>query len=93
MSAPRRNLADSVLARAELFRRGMLFDGVPKYSEPAALPAAPGGEAAAPPTAGPAPGAAAPPVEGATDSMVAGAAKGQPLLNTMLDPQQQQPTP
>ncbi len=40
MSAPRRNLADSVLARAELFRRGMLFDGVPKYSQPAELPAA-----------------------------------------------------
>lgn len=90
MNKPRPNLAESVLARAELYRRGLLFEGVPKFGESLELPAA----AAAGSPASPAPGIAAEPsqsspaapVPGATDPLVAGAVEGKPPLETMLDP-------
>lgn len=86
---PRPNLAESVLARAELFRRGALFDGVPKFGEPLELPPAaaaglPGTAPAAP--AGPSQSPEAAPVPGATDELVAGAVTGTPPLETLLQP-------
>lgn len=92
MSQPRKNLAESVLARAELFRRGMMFDGVPQFTSPTLeMPAPPGADPAAlPATASAAPGEpAAEPgaaVPGAADALTAGAVAGQSPLETMLQP-------
>ncbi len=63
MNSPRKNLTESVLARAEAYRAGMLFDGVPKFSTPPVqMPAAPAAAdaAATDPQAGTAPAAGAP---------------------------------
>jgi hypothetical protein len=89
MNQPRKNLAESVLARAELYRRGMLFDGVPEFTSPALeMPVPPGAAPAAlPATASAAQGEpAAPAVPGAADALTAGAVAGQSPLETMLQP-------
>ncbi len=90
MNQPRKNLAESVLARAELYRRGMLFDGVPQFTSPALeMPAPPATtEPGAPPAPGSATteGAGAPAVPGAADALTAGALAGQSPLETLLQP-------
>lgn len=84
MNAPKKNLAESVLARAELYRRNMLFDGVPAFSADLQLPAAPAADAGiAPPDGGQ--GAPAP-APGATDELVAGAVEGATPLQTLVTP-------
>lgn len=89
---PKKNLAESILARAELFRRGMLFDGVPTMTPDLQLPAAPGVTPAVSgsPEALPGPpGAAAPPQDPAlTNQMVAGAVSGQTPLQSIVAPDQ-----
>jgi hypothetical protein len=86
MNQPRKNLAESVLARAELFRRGMLFDGVPQFTaQPLEMPAAPAVEAPASPGAAD-PSQALPAVPGAADALTAGAVTGKPALETLLTP-------
>jgi hypothetical protein len=83
---PKKNMAESILARAELFRRGMLFEGVPSFST--ADLELPAGPAAAAPGADPAADSQAlPAVPGATSPLVAGAAEGKPALQTMLGAQ------
>jgi hypothetical protein len=88
-------MTESVLARAELFRRGMMFDGVPQMSStelelPAGTAeAAPGGEGAAMPGADPAADSQALPAVPAgtpetTDELVAGAVKHESPLETMV---------
>lgn len=91
---PKPNMAESVLARAELFRRGMMFDGVPQMSStelelPAeAAGAVPGAEGATMPE-GAAATAGAPPAVPAggpatTDELVAGAIKKDSPLETLV---------
>lgn len=85
----KKNLAESVLARAELYRRGLLFDGVPQFSSPELeMPAPPGSDPAAlPATASAAPGEpAAMAAPGATDELVAGAVTGTAPLQTLVTP-------
>lgn len=85
---PKKNLAESILARAELYRRGMLFDGMPSITpglempaqpmDPTAVvaqPPAPGGEQVAPP---------ANPM--LSDQLVAGAVSGQSPLQSIVAP-------
>lgn len=90
MNQPKKNLAESILARAELYQRGLMFEGVPSLAsaqlempQQPALPSPVGAPAAD--SAGQ-PGAAAPPVPGATDALVAGAVDGQTPLQTILAP-------
>lgn len=86
MNKPRKNLTESVLARAELYRRGMMFEGVPSLTPELEMPAQPGAALAAPAAA---PGAAAAPAvaaPGATDELVAGAMSGAAPLETLLQP-------
>lgn len=86
MNQPKKNLTESVLARAELFRRGLMFDGVPQFSTPdlqmPAPPAADATAAAAPPAAGP----AVAPAPGVVDELTAGAVAGNSPLETLLQP-------
>jgi hypothetical protein len=84
---PKKNLAESILARAELFRSGLMFGGVPSLSGPdLQLPAPPdlGGQAA------PAPGMQqqpAPPADpSVTNELVAGSVDNKTPLQTMLTP-------
>lgn len=81
---PKPNMTESVLARAELFRRGMMFAGVPQMSttelETPALPEMPG--AADPGAADPA-APAAPVDPGTTDELVAGALKNESPLEVL----------
>ncbi len=50
MSAPRKNMTESILARAEAYRLGVLFDGVPKFTQPGLeMPAPPAADAGTPP--------------------------------------------
>jgi hypothetical protein len=88
---PKKNMAESILARAELFRRGMLFEGVPSFSTAdLELPAAPAAEmpgAPAPAAAGPGQeqsGALPAAIPGATDALVAGSVEGNTALETVL---------
>lgn len=86
---PKVNLSESVLARAELFRRGMLFEGVPSFDQPLQMPAPPAGTdsgASSPGVAGPSPAGAPAPVPGAADALTAGAVKGDTPLETLLAP-------
>lgn len=90
MNKPRPNLAESVLARAELYRRGLMFDGVPSYQPEMQLPAAaavgaPGAAATSQPAA-PSQSQPAVAVPGATDALVAGAVEGKAPLETILEP-------
>ncbi len=85
MKTARKNMAESILARAELFRRGMLFEGVPSFST--ADLELPAGPAAAAPGETPAPAGdsqALPAVPGATDALVAGSVDGKSALQTMV---------
>lgn len=91
MNQPRKNLAESVLARAELYRRGMMFDGVPKFQPELEMPASPvaDADAGAPSPEGAQPaagGAAPPPVPGAAEALTAGAVSGNTPLETLLQP-------
>ena len=83
---PKKNLAESVLARAELFRSGLMFGGVPSLSGPSLdLPAPPDASAAAAPAAQP--GEVTPPANPAvTNELVAGAVDNKSPLQTMLTP-------
>lgn len=87
MNMPKKNLAESVLARAEAFRRGLLFDGMPSFGGPdLQLPPAPSGATVgAPPPEG-AGGALPAAAPGATDELVAGAVQGNSPLETMVQP-------
>lgn len=88
MKGPKKNLAESILARAELYRRGMMFDGVPSFATaelelPAA--AAPDAGAQLPAESDPVNGQqAAGPAPGATAPLVAGAVDGKSPLQSML---------
>ncbi len=86
MNQPKKNMAESILARAELFRRGMLFEGVPSFST--ADLELPAGPAAAAPGAPPMPAtdsqALPAAVPGATDPMVAGAVDNKSTLQTLV---------
>lgn len=90
MKRPKPNMTESVLARAELYRRGMMFDGVPQMSTTELeLPAAGiPGEAATPPATGTDPAAQPPAVPAGTpettDELVAGAIKQESPLETMV---------
>lgn len=87
---PKPNMTESILARAELFRRGMLFDGVPQMATTelempaagipgeAATPAATGTDPAAPLSAVPAG------TPETTDELVAGAVKHDTPLETLV---------
>jgi hypothetical protein len=93
MNSPRKNLTESVLARAEAYRAGMLFDGVPKFSTPPMqMPAAPAAAdaAATDPQAGTAPAAGAPgaemPAPGG-EAVVNGAIEGKSALQSLAVPQ------
>jgi hypothetical protein len=82
MSQPKKSMTESVLARAELYRRGLMFEGVPALGVQAPLmPALEQPQAAAP-----APGQAAPAQPGVTDALVAGAVAGKQPLETLLAP-------
>ncbi len=87
---PKPNMTESILARAELFRRGMMFDGVPQMAttelEVPPTPAA-GAISPAPSQEGavPATGAAVPAgTPETTDELVAGAIKHDSPLETMV---------
>lgn len=88
---PKKNLTESILARAELFRRNMLFDGVPTTQPDLQMPAAPVANAvptdAQPAGAAEAAGAAAPANPMVTDALVSGAVEGQSPIQTILAPQ------
>lgn len=89
---PKPNMTESVLARAELYRRGMMFEGVPQMSTtelelPAGTAGAAPGDAAA--AAAPAAESQALPAVPAgtpetTDELVAGAVKQESPLETMV---------
>jgi len=80
---PKPNMTESILARAELFRRNMLFDGVPQMATTELeLPAADAALPAAPPTAEP--GAVPAGGPGTTDELVAGAIKHDTPLETLV---------
>ena len=83
---PKKNLAESVLARAELFRSGLMFGGVPSLSGPSLeLPAPPDAGAVAAPTAQP--GEVTPPADPAvTNGLVAGAVDNKTPIQTILTP-------
>jgi hypothetical protein len=88
MSRPRKNLAESVLARAELFRRGMMFGGVPSFANDMEMPAPP---AVASPEASPGaadPSQAGPAVPGAGEALADGAVNNQSPLQTLMTPSQ-----
>jgi len=87
---PKKNLAESILARAELYRRGMLFDGMPSLTPDLEMPAPPMDPAAAV-AQPPAPGAeqtegAAPANPGLANQLVAGAVSGQTPLQSIVAP-------
>jgi hypothetical protein len=89
MNQPRKNLAESVLARAELFRRGMMFDGVPQFtSQPLEMPPPPAADEsmALPGSSGAEGGGIPAAVPGAADALTAGAVGGKPALETLLTP-------
>lgn len=94
MNAPRpkKNLTESILARAELFRRGLLFDGVPTTQPDLQLPQMPAVNAAATDAqpagqAGAAGVSEAPPADPAmTNELVSGAVGGQSPIQTILAP-------
>jgi hypothetical protein len=86
---PKPNMTESVLARAELYRRGMMFAGVPQMSSTELeLPAAgiPGDAAAVPGAADPAAPLPAVPAgtPETTDELVAGAIKHESPLETIV---------
>jgi hypothetical protein len=83
---PRPNMTESILARAELFKRGMLFDGVPQMSTTELeIPAVEGAPGAALPGAEPAPTDAVPAgAPGTTDELVAGAIKHDSPLEVLV---------
>jgi len=89
MNQPKKNMAESVLARAELYRRGLMFDGVPQFSD-ATLQLPPGPDAAAPAASPGTPadglGGAPAAAPGAADALVAGAVAGQSPLETVVTP-------
>ncbi len=88
MKKPKPNMTESVLARAELFRRGVLFNGVPQMATTELeVPAQPGADPAT--AVAPPPGAtdpAAPPAggPGTTDELVAGAIMHDSPLETLV---------
>lgn len=85
---PKPNMTESILARAELFRRGMLFDGVPQMqTAELEMPSAEGAPGAAIPGASagtPAPGAVPAGTPETTDELVAGAIKHESPLETLV---------
>jgi hypothetical protein len=84
MSQPKKSMTESVLARAELYRRGLMFEGVPALGVQAPLMPALEAPQGAP---APAPGQQAAPAQpGVTDALVAGAVAGKQPLETLLQP-------
>lgn len=86
---PKPNMTESILARAELFRRGLMFDGVPQMAstELELPPPDAGSISPAPSQEGvvPASGAAVPAGDaGTTDEIVAGAIKHDSPLETIV---------
>jgi hypothetical protein len=83
---PKKNLTESVLARAELYRRGLMFGSVPAFGTPdPMLP--PGPDVSTPVTAQGAPQGDAPPAKpGVTNELVAGAVDNKTPLQSIVTP-------
>lgn len=88
MKGPRPKMVQSVLANAELYRRGMLFEGVPSQEPELELPPQAGAEGNPVQNGSPAiaqPAAAVPAGDDqTTDQLVAGAVENKSPLETMV---------